>query len=345
LLFSDTGESQNDSYGNAISIVNDVNGDGLDDLVVGADTISDTLFSVGKIYAYYGVAGGCRPQLQLTQSVSLAAFPAISDTSVITVPSDAAVLYNYIVRNTGNVTLTQHNVVDSQLGLVEQTAYTLTPGAGISINITNIPGLLATPGANISHVTTWTGGISIVSPSGVTLPANRLLSALATATSQVNIAGPTTDQDHDGVPDNQEGSDDKDHDGIPAYLDPDEVAVTNPQPTTPETDIAGLSLTLPASAFVNSPVVLSAAITAGTHVTYTWDFGDNQVVTASANDASQTATGQTVTVTHTFTALGTYVVHAMATNSVGQKTTEGSIQIRFQLHMPAILTVGLPESP
>ena len=150
----------------------DVNGDGLDDLVVGADVAkNDIPIPVGKVYAYYGVEGGCRPALELTKTVTLADYPAIyTNTSVITVPTDAAIKYNYTIRNTGNVTLTQHTIVDNKLSLVAQTAYTLTPGANVSVNITNMPGISVTPGVSITNVATWTGSLPIVSPSGDTIP-------------------------------------------------------------------------------------------------------------------------------------------------------------------------------
>ena len=378
LIFSDTGEANLDGYGRSLAIVRDVNGDNIDDLVVGAYAAKNGL-PVGKVYAYYGVEGGCRPALEVTKTVGLADFPAIhTNTTAITVPIDTAVAYTYTVYNTGNVTLTQHSVVDDKLGIVTQMAYTLPPGANVSTNITNIAGISATPGVNITNIVTWTGALSITSPSGVTTPTNRALSALAVASARVNISGPTTDQDGDGIPDNLETSDDFDKDGMPNYLDTDsdddgvdDAVEAGPDPnnpvdrddngkpgyldpdespdTTTEAEVGGLSINAPAKALRNQSISFTAVITAGTNVTYTWDFGDGNVVSQSTDPTAtnsgtnpyttrQGGIGQTIS--HSYSAPGFYVVTLTATNSVSEKQTTKSIIIQFGLLMPKIMTIG-----
>lgn len=377
LIFSDTGNFSPDSYGRSLAIVRDVNGDDIDDLVVGAYAAKNSAVTppIGAVYTYYGVAGGCRPALEVTKTVGLANFPALyTNTAVITVPIDAAVIYTYTVRNTGNVTLTQHHVVDDKLGIVTQTAYTLPPGANVSTNITNIAGISATPGISITNVATWTGGLPITSPSGVTTPTNRALSALAVASAQVNISGVSTDQDGDGIPDNVESSDDFDKDGLPNYLDTDsdgdgvdDAVEAGPDPTnpidrdgdgnlsyldpdenldtTPDVEIGGLSIAAPTRALQDQAVNFTANITAGTNVTYTWDFGDGAVAVSQSTDQAtpdanqQTGIGQTTS--HTYTASGFYIVTVTATNSAGEKQATKSIIIQFGIYMPRIMTIGI----
>ncbi|MCC6455643.1 MAG: FG-GAP repeat protein [Caldilineaceae bacterium] len=214
-IFSSTGDAQSSNYGRSLALVDDVNGDGVDELVVGDQAQSG---STGKIYAYYGVpGGGCRAQVEVTKTVGLANYPAIyTNTSAITVPVGTAVSYSYQVRNSGNLSLTQHTLVDSDLGnLSVPTPLALAPGASATVSVTR------TPVVSVTNVATWTGALPIVSPSGVTTPANRVLSASAAAAATVNISGPTTDQDGDSIPDNVEGSSDLDGDQIPNYLDTD----------------------------------------------------------------------------------------------------------------------------
>ncbi len=346
--------------GALVAIVDDINGDGVDELVVGAYAAKNSdAFPTGKIYIYYGVdEGGCRPAVELTKTVGLADFPAIyTNTSVITVPTDAVIRFNYTVTNTGNVTLTQHLVVDDKVGVVTETAYMLALGANFSVNVTSTPGVSVTPGITITNVATWTGAIPITSPSGVTTPTNRMLSASAVASAQVNISGPTTDQDGDGIPDNVEGSGDPDGDKIPNYLDLnsdgdeyDDAVEAGPDPTNPidrngnqipayldpdenpDTEfnepIAGLALVGPSQTFAGEAVNFTAIITSGNNVTFTWTFGD-----------SGAATGQIAV--HTYTTPGPYVVAVTATNPLGQQQVEKSIEVLHSMNLPRILTTGV----
>lgn len=357
-IFSDTGRAEFEYYGRSLSIVRDLNGDGLDDLVVGAYAANNDMpMPVGAIYAYYGVEGGCRPALEVTKHVGLTLYPAIHPSATaITVPTDAAVQYTYLVRNTGNVTLTQHSVVDDKLGLVAQSNYTLTPGAAFSVTTNNVPGISAAPGASITNVVTWTGSVSITSPSGVTTPTNRTLSTFAVSSAQVNISGPDTDQDGDGIPDNIEGSGDPDGDNIPNYLDRDsdgdgfdDAVEVGPDPANPidrdgngipgyldpnenpntviDQAIGGLSIAGPETAFAKTPLAFNAMITAGTGVTYTWDFGDGN-----------TANGQNTN--HSYATPGVYTITVTATNSLGQQQATKSIRILHGILLPTIKTVG-----
>lgn len=352
LIFSDTGDTSGANYARTLHIVRDVNGDGLDDVVVGAFAAqNDASQPTGRIYAYYGVEGGCQPALEVTKTVGLADFPAIyTNTSAITVPTDAILRYNYTVHNTGNVTLTQHNVLDDQLGVVADVAYTLTPGALVSLNVSTSLGVSVTPGITVANVVTWTGALSLTGPSGVTTPTNRALSAYAVSSALVSVSGPTTDQDGDTIPDNVEGSQDPDGDGLPSYLDPDadgdgrpDSEEVGPDPNNPvdsdedgipdfldddspgsESPIGGLSINAPSGAIRNQAVQFTAEITSGTNISYTWDFGDGE-------------TGEGKSVTHTYPTPGLYVVTLTATNPLGQVETTKSIRIRYGIFMPTVV--------
>ena len=354
-IFSETGEAPLNSYGRSLAIVEDVNGDEIDDLVVGAYGFT---FATGKIYAYYGVEGGCQPEVEVLKTVGLSGFPNLyTNTSVITVPTDAVVRYNYLVTNIGNVTLTQHSLLDSRLGSVAQPALPLIPGASYSVNVTSTLGISVPPGINVTNVATWTGATPISSPSGVTNPPNKMLSAVATATASVNVSPNGLDQDGDSIPDNVEGSGnadgdalpnfldldadgdsftdadeagpdpnnpiDRDGNGIPAYLDPNE----NPN-TQVDEEILGLAINGPARGLVGQTTNFNAIITAGTNVTYTWNFGDN----------SSPATGQNVS--HSFAAPGFYVVEVTAKNPLGEPKAQKSIIIESGNFLPSIKTIG-----
>jgi hypothetical protein len=289
--------------------------------------------------------------------VTLANFPAIfTNTAVITVPTDAVVRYNYVAHNTGNVTLTQHSVVDDKLGNISQATLPLSPNGSASVSITGTPGAAATPGVMITNIATWTGAISITSPSGMVTPTNRVLAGIGVASARVNISGPTTDQDGDGIPDNVEGSGDQEPDAQPNYLDLDsdgdgydDAVEAGPDPTNPidrdgneipayldpdetpdttvEDEIEGLAINGPAKALAGQVVNFNASVTSGTGISYTWTFGDSEI-------------GVEQNVTHTYAAPGTYVVVVTATNSLGQVQTQSSITIQHGTLMPVIKTVG-----
>lgn len=223
LIFSATGESAFEYYGRSLAIVGDVNGDGIDDLVVGAyggkDLSQGFPISTGRIYAYYGAdQGGCRTEIAMNKQVALANFPAVLPFSAaITVPNDTVIAYRYTVTNTGNLTLTHHRLVDAQLGLVMPgMAITLTPGMSYTVVLTGVPT------ASASAVATWTASLIPYGPAGAAPnPSSRVISTTAAAGAAVNLSGPTLDQDGDTIPDQVELSRDTDGDGIPDYLDLD----------------------------------------------------------------------------------------------------------------------------
>ena len=100
------------------------------------------------------------PAIVLTKTVGLDA-NACATTDMITVPSGGVdVTYCYTVQNTGNITMTVHDLVDSELGtILSSFPYMLTPGASVFVTAT----------ANIAVTTvntaTWTA--SSVNPTSV----------------------------------------------------------------------------------------------------------------------------------------------------------------------------------
>ncbi len=73
------------------------------------------------------------PSIVVTKTVGLN--PAVcATTQEITVTTGATVYYCYSVQNTGNITLTTHDLTDSALGaILSGFAYTLTPGASVFV--------------------------------------------------------------------------------------------------------------------------------------------------------------------------------------------------------------------
>lgn len=92
-------------------------------------------------------------------------------TDSIQVNAGDEVTYCYTVTNTGNITLTHHDVTDDHLGdLLTAFAYDLGPGASVSITQT------ATINADVTNVVTWTAYIP------------GALSAMATDSATVTVA-------------------------------------------------------------------------------------------------------------------------------------------------------------
>ena len=78
-----------------------------------------------------------------------------ASTGNISVWEGTAVTYCYTVQNTGDITLTNHMVVDSELGtLLSNLSYSLIPGATAYFTATT------TPAATVTNIVTWTASIS-----------------------------------------------------------------------------------------------------------------------------------------------------------------------------------------
>lgn len=150
--------------------------------------------------------------IEFTKTVWIAGLPMpCGSTNTLRVPVSTTVsttvAYCYTIHNTGLVTLTQHTLVDDQLGtILTGHPYTVTPGATYTTLVTQT---IAVTTTNIATWTAATARLATVEP----------ITATAVATVTLSIA--TDDQDQDGLPDVLELAGDPDHDNLPNFLDPD----------------------------------------------------------------------------------------------------------------------------
>jgi hypothetical protein len=103
---------------------------------------------------------------------------------------------------------------------------------------------------------------------------------------------------------------------------PDEVVIT-----ATEVAISGLTADNDSPTSLGNATALSAAISAGTNVTYDWDFGDGML-------------GSGVTLAHTYSLVGTYTATVTATNSLSSVNATTLVTITaagvFGLYLPVI---------
>src|SRR5690606_4426526 len=80
--------------------------------------------------------------------------PACTNLANRQVPSGTTVIYCYTITNTGNVPLTNHNLVDSHLGpIAVESGFVLEPGASFSRTITQ------TLSVGVTNMATWTASV------------------------------------------------------------------------------------------------------------------------------------------------------------------------------------------
>lgn len=90
------------------------------------------------------------PAIELTKTVGTQA-GACALTDSIEVPIDSEVTYCYFITNSGNITLTRHDLTDSQLGVIlSDTELMIAPGESISVLVT------ATITSSVVNTATWT---------------------------------------------------------------------------------------------------------------------------------------------------------------------------------------------
>ena len=97
---------------------------------------------------------------------------------------------------------------------------------------------------------------------------------------------------------------------------PDDNAATTTTNVLPQ-PLAGLSAASDSPVEVNKTAALSATITAGTHITYDWDFGDG----------AQAANGGPV-VSHVYSATGLYTAIVTASNAVSVMTATTTVWVQ-----------------
>lgn len=100
-----------------------------------------------------------------------------------------------------------------------------------------------------------------------------------------------------------------------------------------EEAISGLSATNNGPTTLGMTTTLTATISGGTNVSFTWDFGDG-------------ATGSGAVVTHTYAAPGYYTATVTATNAVSTQVATTMVPVEevvteFVVFLPAV--VGKPQ--
>lgn len=88
--------------------------------------------------------------------------------------------------------------------------------------------------------------------------------------------------------------------------------------------ITGLSATNDGPTILGDATTLSATVSTGTNVTYSWDFGD-------------THTGSGAVVAHTYAEPGDYLATVTATNSTGPVATSTLVEVRAYVFLPVVL--------
>jgi hypothetical protein len=108
---------------------------------------------------------------------------------------------------------------------------------------------------------------------------------------------------------------------------------TQPQVVTTvtlEEPVTGLVATNSSPTALGWPTTLRAAVTGGTHVTYTWELGDG-------------ARGSGALVRHTYAEVGDFPAVVTAANSISLLTTTTTVTIvnaDRRIHLPLILRTG-----
>ena len=181
--------------------------------------------------------------------------PRCSGLSTMKVPANTTVVYCYTVRNGTAQTASIHTLVDSEWGvLLDQMRLELPPG-GVYTHV--ISRTLTTTTTTTSTWTAWQQpallamGRSALANKAIVQPpslaarwsmarmVNRssLWSTNRSVTTTVYVAGPTDDQDNDGIPDNVESADDFDGDNLPNFLDEDSDGDRQPDVTEGVVDL------------------------------------------------------------------------------------------------------------
>jgi hypothetical protein len=88
--------------------------------------------------------------------------------------------------------------------------------------------------------------------------------------------------------------------------------------------ISGLTASNSSPTKPGNSTTLTATIAAGTNVTFTWDFGDNQFGSGAISS-------------HTYAAAGVYTAVVTAANSVNTITATTQVEVKFKVYAPLIL--------
>jgi hypothetical protein len=165
--------------------------------------------------------GTTGPGVQISVLTGIAGIqPLCAPHAQLHVPVGTAVVYCYVAKNTGDVTLTRHTLDDSAFGrLLDEALFDLAPGAIYTHTVTR------TLQSTTAGMATWTAssgpaaGAAAMSTEGGTPEAGS--SATGIAQVSIRISSAADDQDNDLIADNVEGAGDVDKDNVPNYLDTD----------------------------------------------------------------------------------------------------------------------------
>ena len=97
-----------------------------------------------------------------------------------------------------------------------------------------------------------------------------------------------------------------------------------------DTPVAGLSASNDSPKVINEAVTLSATVTAGDNVTYTWDFGDGN-------------TGTGASVAHVYTTPGSFIATVTATNDAGSTTATTTVTVLAEQPFELRINSGGPQ--
>jgi uncharacterized repeat protein (TIGR01451 family) len=170
--------------------------------------------------------------LVMTKTVGIDTLsPACTGLTERTVPISTTVIYCYTVTNTGSEPLSNHSLIDDQLGAIPvNNTFVLEPGDSLTTTVTALLTISTT------NVATWIAQIGQFTSAGLVDE----VTVATTGAATVNISGPTDDQDGDTIPDNIESAGDPDGDNVPNFLDLDsdddgrlDQAEVGPDPTHP----------------------------------------------------------------------------------------------------------------
>ena len=138
------------------------------------------------------------PALSAVKSVGLAA-DACAPAGPLTAPISALIYYCITLRNTGDVTLTDHVISDPRLGIIDApVSYSLAPGASVAITRSVLP-----PLGPIVMTAALTNAISITSTATVSEVGGILVPAVGVQTQgagEVSVIPQPTNLDPDAEP-------------------------------------------------------------------------------------------------------------------------------------------------
>lgn len=239
------------------------------------------------------------PSIVITKTVGTN--PGVcATTTEITVTAGTTVYYCYTVQNTGNITLTTHNLTDSALGVIlSGFAYTLTPGA--SVFVTQSATLVSTT-VNIAEWETYAEGgdfpaynfasakVNVYVPVPTTLTLSATPNTLfANGTATATVVATVRDQLNAPMT------------GQTVTLLTSQGALAANSGTTDASGKVTTTLTAPLDAGIGTVFAVAGALNASTVVTFIQQLTDTVTFDLSALSQSSSTVVSKGLITYTFT--------------------------------------------